>query len=140
LRISLRQTGGDLPEALWRLFITSRLYARWFDTSIIEGLPKFSRDEILERMLIWSQSMAGCKPYDSHSAQDVAGDVYYCWTHALAKVAFQAMPNRRTLFTRFASVALHYGTLLNHQLAHRYKPQRLPSNHTNAATYGNAIG
>jgi len=140
LDLALKQTKGDLPEALWRLFITSRLYARWFDTSVITDIPKFTKDEVIERMLAWSRSVAACKPYGTCSDQDASGDTYYCWTHALAKVAFKALAAKQTPLTRLEAAALRNGTRLNHGLAHKFKPQRLKSDHTIAAEYGNAIG
>ncbi len=140
LNIALRQTEGDLPEALWRLFITSRLYARWFDTDVIIDMPDLTRDEIMHRMQAWSRSLAACKAYGSCPDQDVSGDTYYCWTHALAKVLYNVLPARRALLVRLEAYALHNGTKLNHGLAHKFKAQRLPSDHTIAANYGNAIG
>jgi hypothetical protein len=140
LSIALEQTEGDLPEALWRLFITSRLYARWFDTNVIIGMPAPTRDEIMHRMQVWSRSLAACKTYGSCPDQDVSGDTYYCWTHALAKVLYTALPVRRTPFVRLEAYALQNGTKLNHGLAHKFKAQRLPSDHTVAAAYGNALG
>jgi hypothetical protein len=140
LQIAVKQTEGDLSEALWRLFITSRLYARWFDTSVILGLPEFTRAEVLDRMQVWSRSVAACKPYGTCADQDVSGDVYYCWTHALSKVAFGVLATRQTPITKFEALALRNVTRLNHRLAHKFKPQRLPSDHTAAAAYGNALG
>lgn len=141
LQVALEQTAGDIPEALWRLFITSRLYARWFDTSIVDGIPVFTRQEILRRMTKWSSSISAFKPAGSGPYQDASGDVYYCWTHAIAKLLYGPMAKqRKSLRVRAQRYALHHGTWLNHQVAQRYNAQRLPSDHTIAATYGNAIG
>lgn len=140
LKIALTQTNGDLTEALWLLFITSRLYARWFDQSVIVDLPDFSRTEILRRMEMFARSVAACKPYSANSDQDSAGDNYYCWTHVLGKVIFSRHKFSTALLSFFAERAVHNGTRLNHGLAHRYKAQTLPSDHTRAAEYGNAIG
>ncbi len=140
LRVALHQTDGDLTEALWRLFVTARVYARWFDTSIVSDLPEFTRDEVAARMEAWSRAIKAFKPYGDCPDQDASGDTYYCWTHALGKVAFQVLAVRQTPLTRLEALALRNGTRLNHGLAHRVKAQRLPSDHTIAAAYGNAIG
>ncbi|MGI0135073.1 MAG: hypothetical protein ACREBW_08975, partial [Candidatus Micrarchaeaceae archaeon] len=140
LTIALKQTSGDLPEALWRLFITSRQYGRWFDSSIITGMPDFTRDQKMERMYAFAHSVAACKPHEASPVQDAAGDTYYTWTHALGGVAFGALAAKQTLATRTGAEVIHNGTTLMHNLAHRFKPQRLPSDHTIAAAYGNAIG
>lgn len=140
LEIALHQTSGDLPEALWRLFVTCRLYARWLDADLIVDMPAMTGEEIQKRMYAWSQSLAACKAADGCLDQDVSGDTYYCWTHALAKVVYQFLPAKRTLLVRLESDALHHGTLLNHGILHKFAPQRMPSNHYVAAAYGNAIG
>lgn len=140
LSIALEQTSGDMLEALWRLFITSRLYARWFDAPVVKDMPNFSRSKIIKRMEVFSRSVASCKSRDESLDQDTAGDVYYCWTHALAKVLFANHALRLSLTAQLEAFVLHNGTWLNHQVAHRYKAQSLPSDHTVAAHYGNAIG
>lgn len=140
LEIALKQTSGDLPEALWRLFVTSRLYTRWLDTGLVTSMPELRAADIQNRMAAWSTSFAACKPADSCVDQDVAGDVYYCWTHAFAKVAYQVLPTAKTPLTYIESWALHYGTALNHGILHKFAPQRMQSNHYTAAAYGNAIG
>lgn len=140
LEIALRQTTGDLPEALWRLFITTRLYSRWYDTAIIEGLEDYTQDEIVDRMIALSTSLRACKEFSNDYAQDAAGDAYYCWTHALAKVAFGALPEKIGKFEMLGGEVTANGTSLMHGLAHRLKKQNLPSDHTIAAGYGNMIG
>ena len=140
LAIALRQTNGDLPEALWRLFITARLYARWFDATIIADMPAFTRSEIIDRMCKWSRSVAACKPFGSCPDQDASGDVYYCWTHALAKVVYKTLADKQTPLTWLEALALQNGTRLNHSIAHKLAPQKVPSDHTVAAAYGNALG
>ncbi|HEY8998925.1 MAG TPA: hypothetical protein VIM53_01260 [Candidatus Saccharimonadales bacterium] len=139
LDIALEQTSGDVLEALWRLFITCRLYARWFDASVIVGMPKFGRSEILHRMELFSQAVAACKSSGTMD-QDTSGDAYYTWTHALAKVLYKVCAMPASPIAPLEGLALHNGTRLNHKLAHKYKPQRLKSDHTIAAAYGNAIG
>jgi hypothetical protein len=140
LHIALAQTNGDLPESLWLLMITNRLYARWLDTDVITGMPKFSEQEIYDRMLAWNRSLAACKLPQSAPFQDVAGDTYYCWTHVLSQVAYTVLPRHRTLLIRVEAFALRNGTRLNKQVAEKFSPQAVPSNHTVAAKYGNAIG
>lgn len=140
LEIALKQTTGDLPEALWRLLITSRQHARWYDTEAITDMPAFAEDEIIDRMLAWSRSVKATKQFGSCPDQDTAGDTYYCWTHALARVAFRSLAAKQTALTRMEARALEHGTMLNHKLAHKVKRQGVPSDHTAAAIYGNKIG
>lgn len=139
LALATAQTDGDIPEALWRLFITSRQHARWFDSDVIRGLPNFSREEKLDRMQKFSLAVRACKPYQEEYAQDSSGDNYYVWTHALGAAAFSALA-KKSIFTNLSSTFIKNGTHLMHGLAHRFKPQRLPSNHVVASIYGNAIG
>ena len=141
LEVSLDQSSGDLGDALWRLFIASRMYARWLDGDAFEGLPSLTTEEKIEKMKIWHDSVAACKERDPGMSQDSSGDSYYCWTHALAKFAFNSLPERRDIFTRLASVAFHNGTDIMHTLVHKTaNSQSLKSNHSNAAQYGNGIG
>lgn len=140
LTIALRQTDGDLPEALWRLFVASRLYARWYDEDAITGLPDLTEKEVIARMAAWSRAVKAIKPYGSCPDQDAAGDVYYAWTHALAKVAYGPLALQQTVLTRLEAKALEHGTMLNHKLAHKTRPQGVKSDHTMAAAYGNQIG
>jgi len=140
LTIALEQTSGNIIESLWRLFITARMYARWFDSGTIVGMPSFSRRKILNRMDTFSRSVAACKQYGTCPDQDSGGDTYYCWTHAFAKVLYKSYAPKISPIASLEAFALHNGTQLNHGLAHRYRPQRLKSDHTIAASYGNAIG
>jgi len=91
-------------------------------------------------MEMFSYAVAACKPYGSCPDQDTAGDTYYCWTHALAKVLYKSYVPKLSPIASLEALALQHGTKLNHGLAHRYKAQRLKSDHTIAAAYGNAIG
>ncbi len=140
LATALKQTEGDLPEALWRLFITARQYARWYDTEVLVGMPQLSQAEAMERMATWSRSLRATKNVAVYPDQDAAGDTYYCWTHALAKVAFNQLAQKQTPLVRAQAFALLHGTELNHKIAHKISPQSLSSDHTIAAAYGNAIG
>lgn len=140
LEIALNQTQGDLPEAIWRLFLMSRQYGRWFDSGMIPDMPDYSRDEKLELMRTFAVSVRACKPFDQEGAQDSAGDAYYTWTHALGTFVFSALARRQTPTVKLGKHVIQNGTNLMHNLAHRYKAQRLPSDHSIAAQYGNAIG
>jgi hypothetical protein len=73
LEIALSQTLGNIPDALWRLFITSRLHSRWLDSAIVENMPQMDRSEVVERMYTWQKSLAGFK---NTEPQDAAGDTY----------------------------------------------------------------
>lgn len=140
LGLALEQTRGDVPEALWRLFMTSRLHARWLDGEVITDAPSLSRDEKVARMETWQSAIAGCKPNSPEMTQDANGDTYYAWTHALAYVAFDALPTRPTRRTRAAARTFQNGTRIMHGLAHRVNPQTVVNDHSIAADYGNAIG
>ncbi len=140
LDLALEQTAGDLPEAVWRLFITSRQHARWFDSSVITGMPELTREEKMNRMYDFSHAVAACRSHEVSPIQDTGGDTYYGWTHALGRLAFGALAEKQTGLTKIGGKAMHNGTRLMHELAHRFKPQTLPSDHTVAAAYGNAVG
>lgn len=137
---ALGVTGGDLQEALWLLFITSRQFARWYDSESIIDLPNFSTEEILDNMFAWSVSTYALKPYNTCPYQDSAGDNYYVWTHVIGKVAFTSLSSKYSILSKLEALALHFGTTLNHKLAHKVKPQSVSSDHTIAAKYGNEIG
>lgn len=140
LHIALVQTKGDLPEALWRLFLASRLYGRWLDDKSISNLPEFSRKEKIDMMTQWERSLAGCKKEENATPQDVGGDTYYVWTHALGKVANEALPEKSNLKTRLAARTFERGTKLMHKTTHKMGKNQKHSDHTIAAEYGNAIG
>jgi len=137
LKIALDIRQGNTEEAMWLLLVTSRQYARWYDSDAAIGLPTLTHDTILDEMTGWSRSI---KSFKNTSVQDTAGDTYYCWTHAFAWIAFKTMAKRQTLFSRLQFLALRYGTELNHRIAHKISPQSLPNSHRIAAKYGNAIG
>ncbi|HMS22996.1 MAG TPA: hypothetical protein PKA38_04525 [Candidatus Levybacteria bacterium] len=137
LNVALIQTEGDLPEALWRLFISSRMNARWLDGKSIPNLPQFTQAEQRKKMIDWQNSLAACK---STIPQDVAGDTYYAWTHALASVIYEALPARSSWKTGLAKIMFQNGTKIMHGVAHKINPQSLPNDHSIASKYGNAMG
>ena len=140
LAIALDQAAGNLPEALWRLMVTSRQFARWYDSESIIDMPKITDTEAVKRMVRWSRSLRATKEFGSCPDQEVAGDTYYCWTHALSQLAYKSLPANKNFITRVELAALEHGTNLNHKLAHRVRAQSVPSDHTIAAEYGNTIG
>ncbi len=141
LEVALQQSDGDIAEALWQLFITSRLHARWLDDAIIGDLPRYSRDEKLVLMKEWHDSLAAFKERGDGLSQDIGGDTYYAWTHALAKVALTQLPAERSVATRVGASVFHGGTQIMHTLVHKIAhPQSVQSNHSVAAGYGNAVG
>lgn len=140
LDLALEQNSGNISESLWRLFLASRLHARWLDSAIIANMPYLTRDQKLEHMRTWRNSIAACKEPSPSRAQDPSGDAYYTWTHALAKVAFTIGPARETCFTRTAVGIFENGTRIMHKVVHNLIRQVVVSDHTVAAAYGNAIG
>lgn len=140
LNLALELEQGDVPEALWRLFIASRMYARWLDGKIMRDMPKVSTEEAVDVMLQWRRSIAACKDLKDCPAQDTGGDAYYVWTHALAKVMYSLSPVKTPLFNRAAISAFHRGTSVMHTLIHAINKQGVQSDHTTASVYGNAIG
>lgn len=140
LGIALHQADGDLTESLWRLFITSRLYARWLDSNVVTDLPNYTHEEKLSRMMQWQKSLAACKTGGATERQDVSGDTYYVWTHALASVVYSALPEHDNRRTRLAAKTFEKGTKIMHNVVHRYNPQAIINDHSIAAQYGNAIG
>lgn len=140
LQISLELSSGNLSKALWNLFITSRLHARWLDESIIDGLPQMTEEEKVDQMLSWRSALAACKSLDENPIQDTAGDTYYTWTHALAKYIY-SLATKDDSKTAAATVkAFHHGTTIMHTAVHRINKQGLHSDHSIAAEYGNRIG
>jgi hypothetical protein len=141
LDISLQHSDGEVPDALWRLFITSRLHSRWLDSSIVADIPDYTRDKKIELMKTWQDSLAAFKERRPGLSQDASGDTYYAWTHALAKFAFISMPAHESAATRLASRVFHNGTNIMHTLVHKVaQTQSVKSDHTVAAIYGNAVG
>ena len=141
LDAALEQSDGDITDALWHLFITSRQHARWLDSSVMRGMHDYTQDEKVGLMKDWNDSIVAFKERRPGFPQDAGGDTYYVWTHALAKLAFAAMPDKESIATRAATKIFHHGTTIMHALVHRIaNTQDVKSNHTAAAVYGNAIG
>jgi hypothetical protein len=137
--IASRHAGGGRDDALWLLFVAARLFARWSDTSLVLGLPSLSDGEKVALMQAWERALDACKGGDHFRQQDVAGDTYYVWTHALAHVRFsrtQAPPIDRGLARVFAQGTTLMQLMINHPLS----PASTESDHKQAARYGNAIG
>lgn len=73
-------------------------------------------------------------------AQDPAGDQYYAWTHALAKVAIRTAAGLPQPVRFVSEAVFHNGTELMHRLVHPFLKQGVKSDHRIAAAYGNAMG
>jgi hypothetical protein len=132
----------DVPTALWNLFLTSRQFARWRDSGSIAGLPEYTAEQKLDRMRSWYQSIGACKAPDQNGYQDVAGDAYYVWTHALARTIYDALPARASPLSEFYTASFTQGSRImsvSHKLGVVSVIGTL-SDHTPAARYGNAIG
>ncbi len=140
LEVALQQTEGNIPQSLWRLFMTSRLHARWLDGASMSGMPDYHRNEKINRMITWHRSVAACKPFTYGEPQDSGGDTYYTWTHALAAVAYDQLPQRPNTRTRSAKKIFERGTDIMHTVVHSVNPQTVINDHSIAASYGNAIG
>ena len=134
------QVAGDPVEALWLLLVTTRQYARWYDGEAIDDFRPLSRSQAKRAMKTWYRSVAALKHHDGQHPQDSAGDTYYVWTHAMAKLIFGPMSSRVAVDAYVYHAALHVGTWLNHNIAHRISPQSVASDHSIAAQYGNVIG
>lgn len=134
------QVAGDPVEALWLLLVTTRQYARWYDGEAIDDFCPLSHSQAKRAMKTWYRSVAALKYHDGQHPQDSAGDTYYVWTHAMAKLIFGPMSSRVAVDAYVYRAALHVGTWLNHNIAHRISPQSVASDHSIAAQYGNMIG
>ena len=139
LRIAL-DIKPSMPHAVWLLLVTSRQYARWYDSESIVGMKQIDAYAAKRRMVAWSTAIVAVKPWSSAGPQDTAGDAYYVWTHALAKMLYGPMSPKWAMDAYVYRAALHIGTWLNHNIAHKISPQSINSDHSIAATYGNAIG
>jgi hypothetical protein len=140
LTIALDQNDNDMTESLWGLFIASRMHARWLDGRIIKNIPDYTKEDKIQLMLDWRESITACKPSGTGEVQDPVGDAYYTWTHALAKYAYSLAPANETTSSRMAVRAFHRGTDIMHKVVHTFNKQAVNSNHGVAASYGNAIG
>lgn len=137
LDIALELFDGNITESLTSLWLTSRQYARWFDSVSIRGLPEFSAEETIKEMKEWRSSILACKNADAKNFQDTAGDSYYAWTHALAQVMYGSGSG---LPDRIGKLIFSHGTTIMHVGVHSLIKQSVPSNHRAAAAYGNRIG
>lgn len=135
LEIALELTHNNLAQALTNLWLTSRQYARWLDSVAISNMPALTPDEILDEMREWRSSILACKQADMKNFQDTAGDNYYAWTHARARVLYGSEPG---VANRIGKFVFEHGTTLNTHI--RLIKQTIPSNHKIAAAYGNRIG
>lgn len=140
LDTALGLTEGDLPKSLWRLFTTSRLYARWLDEGMVRDVPNLTSEEKVAKMLEWRRSIAACKNPIEGKPQDPNGDTYYTWTHALAKYVYSLAPERESSLTHGMRNVFHNGTTIMHKAVHTFNKQGVNSDHSVAAQYGNAIG
>lgn len=140
LSAALEVTDGNVSRALWRLFITSRHYARWLDGKIVHGMPDLTTEEKVEQMLEWRKSIAACKEPREGLAQDPNGDTYYTWTHAFAKYVYSLAPEHESRISRAVVKLFHNGTTVMHKLVHTFNKQGVQSDHSIAANYGNRIG
>lgn len=141
LQFALTQT-TNLPTALWNLFLTSRQFARWRDSEAITGLPSYTTEQKMEQMRSWDASIAACKAPNEQGYQDVAGDGYYVWTHALARTIYDALPARKSPLNEFYKEAFTQGSRimsLSRKLG-AFSVFGTMSDHVPAARYGNAIG
>lgn len=138
LSVALDQADGNLSEGLRRIFITSRMYARWLDRRAVLGTPEFSTSERLQQMRAWQDSLLGFKP-GANEYHDTAGDTYYAWTHAYAGYMFDRLQLRPTLSARLARTAFRNGTRIMQTCVNNLNPRGTISDHTVAAHYGNAV-
>jgi hypothetical protein len=139
LAVAMDQTSNDLGVALWRLFVTSRQYARYHDNSIVDGAPLLAREEKLKQMLDWQNALAACKPAEL-GYQDAAGDAYYAWTHAMAEYAYRALPAAPNVATVAARRIFRVGTNIMQPVTNTFYRRGILSDHSVAAAYGKAIG
>ena len=134
------QIEPNLPNALWLILVTSRHYARWHDSEALGEATHVNQPAAQKAMLQWSDSIKGMKPHRPELLQDSAGDTYYVWTHAIAKVLYGPMSPWWAIDAHLYRLAIHFGTFLNSHIAHSTSPQSTPTGHATAAKYGNAIG
>lgn len=137
LAVALDNSKGDVLQALNVLCFASRQYSRWHDSSSIESLPDMSEEEIMTEMKQWRSALLACKNADENQMQDVSGDTYYTWTHALARVIHGVGSK---MHDKAGKQLFQRGTQIMRLTAHKIKKQKVPSDHRRAAEYGNAIG
>jgi hypothetical protein len=141
LKLALSDT-EHLPSALWNLMLTTRQYARWRDSNVIDGFEEPSKTEALEQMVEWERALKPIKNMSRSGYQDAAGDAYYVWTHALARVIYTALPEKPTAVSNAYATAFEYGSyaMTASSLLGRISVLGTMSNHIEASKYGNAIG
>lgn len=132
----------SLPSAVWDLFLTTRQLARWRDTDSIDSAPVVDNDSAVATILNWERSLAGYKLPDADGYQDAAGDAYYVWTHALARLVFSSPVADDGRLTRFYRTMFEHGSKIMSASHHLGKLSIFGtmSNHSIAGEYGNAIG
>lgn len=141
LEFALTQT-TNLPTALWNLFLTSRQFARWRDEGAIKGMPDYTTEQKMNRMRLWDRSLAACKAPDTKGYQDVSGDTYYVWTHALARTIYDGLPAEKSALSEFYKRAFTQGSRVM-SLSRRlgaFSVFGTMSDHVPASEYGNGIG
>lgn len=131
------QAGGDLPEALRRLIISTRMLACWQDTYAVTGLPDLSHGQTVDIMNRWQNSIAAFKDTEP---QDTAGDMYYVSTIAWGEVLF-ANRSESPMANRLARGMMRYGSAVMHAV--KNNPLSLSdhtiSNHMQATKYAEAV-
>lgn len=137
LELSLELKEGNLSDSLTLLWLASRQYARWYDTSIIPGSSELTKEEVLHEMMQWRSTLLACKPWQQDRVQDPSGDTYYAWTHALAQVIFGVDSSPGDVVAR---AIFRQGTNIMRSTIHALGRQDLRSDHRTAATYGNLMG
>lgn len=133
--VALDLNENRVLPALESLWIGSRQYARWFDSSAMFDLPDMASQEILHEMTEWRSSVLACKNADEENFQDTSGDTYYAWTHAYATVLHGSGSSPSDKIGKYV---FQRGTKIDSRI--RVFEQDIPSNHSVAAEFGNRIG
>ena len=129
---------GRVDDSLMLLWASSRQYARWLDSTLLQNKIT-DRQQRLDAMLAWRSAIKAHKTRED-GPQDPAGDNYCMWTHALAQYAWRVSSGCPRFVNNVAAQTFWNGTDLMHGVVHRLSPQSVPSDHTAAARYGNALG
>lgn len=129
---------GRVDDSLMLLWASSRQYARWLDSTLLSN-EITDRQQRLDAMLAWRGMIKAHKTREN-GPQDPAGDNYYMWTHVLAQYAWRVMSECSPIVNQVVARMFWNGTDLMHGVAHRLNRQSVPSDHTAAARYGNALG
>lgn len=136
LLVALRLNNNNLLDGMYALVLGSRQHARWLDSEAT-GTPDMDDADKLNKMSAWRTAIEGLK---ATSPQDPTGDNYYTWTHAYAQVLFRLSSDKCKHLMAGGSRLFRNGTKIMHTVVHSVNKQGVPSNHTLAADYGNAIG